>query len=380
MRKAIVLMMIFASICFLTSFIGCGGGAKVCKPADIHDTPENHYFGGRRTLEKGGDAESAKVEFDRALCLDPTFAPALEGLGMYYCKIEDYTSAKTQFQLALAKYSNWIPSYIGLAKIAMKEGNFAEAHKNFDTALGLELTEESGIVDRLENRTKDFHSEATYFKGLAYQKEGKYDEADGIFSKMRESDDISDDYKEKAIVLWNENKATMIKQKKLGADYESIIGKDVITRQELSAILHNELPSDKIYKMRLDKEMMREIQDIGNAWAKDAIQKAVESKMLALPPNGMFNPDEKATKGDLAQFLMIAFANMNKDESLLEKYSDLKESPFYDVPPLHPAFNGIMFVTESGFMTPAKGTFGASSSFSFNELFWTLHNVHKNLK
>ncbi len=374
MRKIVSILTILFIIYFLLLQFGCGGGPKLCKQSSIHDTAENHYYGGRRSLNKAQKTEAAMADFERALCLTPDFAPAYEGIGLYHFMNNDYVLAKENFDLALAKYPDWIPSYIGLGRIAVENGNFAEAHKNFEKAAQIELSVESGITDRLNERTAEFHSEAMYYNGLAYFKEKKYKEAEKILVTLREQDDASTEFKK----TWQDNKLAMIKAKNPGSNYEGILLKDIITRQDLAAVIFKELPAAKIYKMRLDETMMRDIVDIDDAWAKDEIKKTVESKMLVLPPNGMFNPSEKATKADLAQALLIAFANANKDESLLEKYEN-EESPFYDVPTSHPAYNGIMFATKEGFMTPAKSTFGYSDEMSGSELFWIFYKVNLKL-
>lgn len=382
MRKIASFISLFLGLAVIATMTGCGGGTKLCKQQDIHDTPENHYFSGRRTIERAETPEqiqSAQADFDRALCLDPTFPPAAEGLGLVQYKLGNPEAAKEQFNAALTQNPDWIPAYIGLGRVALDQGNYAEAHQNFEEAAKHELSGDSGITERLDERTAAFHDEARYYNGLTYHQEGDYENAQVIFTQMREQEDLTSEYQDLVLQAWEKNKIAMMEANNRDADYVAIMDKDSITRQDLAAVLFTELPADKIYAVKVDQEMMRDIQDIDDTWAKDEIKKAVESKMMNLPPNGMFNPADKVSKADVAQALAQSFSNARNDDNLMNKY-DGQETPFYDVLPSHPNFNAIMFVAEEGLMGPQKGTFGFSANVSGSQIFWIMYNANEKLK
>ncbi len=127
----------------------------------------------------------------------------------------------------------------------------------------------------------------------------------------------------------------------------------------------------------IDPSMKRELVDIDNAWAKEEINMAYESKMVNVPPNGQFLPDDTVTKADVATALTQAFSIANNDASLLDKFKSDAESPFYDVPKSHPAYNAIRYATSEGFVGPAEKSFEPSGSMSGADLFWMIYHVKK---
>ncbi len=378
MRKLLLSVLIISFVASLALFAGCGGGAVKCKPADIHDTAENHYFGARRSLSNASSTMNAQAEFERAICLDAAFAPSYEGLGYYYFTQNNFALAKENLNLCLTKEPSWVPAYTCLGRIAAAEGNYADAYSQFDKALSLQISETSGITDRLDDRTAEFHSEAKYYKGLSYQDDGKLDNAKAIFTELREDKDANE-YKELAKTAWLENQEMAISAKGLSAAYKAVVTKAEVTREELAAVLLNELPKDKIIKNRLDGDLTAEITDIDNSWAKAEITDAVSGKLMRVAPNGAFDPARTITKAEFAQAILYICANYKNDDAVLEEYVS-ENTPFYDVTKSHFAYNAIMHATRKGLLSPDKGTFDVNGKVSGDDLFWTISKLAEKLK
>src|ERR1043166_412295 len=74
----------------MLALIGCAEDR--IKPEAALDTPEHHYSTGNLLVAKG-DYDGAMKEYQRAVALDPDFAPGHAGIGLVYGVKGMYTEA-----------------------------------------------------------------------------------------------------------------------------------------------------------------------------------------------------------------------------------------------------------------------------------------------
>lgn len=81
---------------------------------------------------------AAQTAYQKAIELEPNFAPAYNGLGFVFLELNNYTIARQYFQKALALQPNFILPLLNTGASYYREGNLAEAQKYFEKVLSLE--------------------------------------------------------------------------------------------------------------------------------------------------------------------------------------------------------------------------------------------------
>jgi len=71
------------------------------RPPGVPPSPAEPWYEEGRRLAEAGDVEAAKVQFERALKLDPDYAPAHNGLGSYYGNLGQYERALKLYEHAI---------------------------------------------------------------------------------------------------------------------------------------------------------------------------------------------------------------------------------------------------------------------------------------
>ena len=116
--------------------------------------------------QKGEDKDAIE-HFEKALSLDPTYAPALYGLGNVYVKQGKLLQAVSAYQKALKADPEFLMSWNNLGKTYVRLGMFDAALESFNEAL----------------RLRPSFAEAAAGKGLVFHSLGKYDKAIHAFQK-----------------------------------------------------------------------------------------------------------------------------------------------------------------------------------------------------
>ena len=363
------------------SFAGCG--KKILKPESVLDTPENHYRQGMRLYERE-DYKAARMEFDRAVAMDPKFAPG----------------------------------YAGLALIEATNQNFKEAFKLIDKGLGFDGENREALIIKgriitmerkgdnwwedavkcydkvIKNRPND--TEAWFYKGETYKDAYMFSDAAIAFSKVIEQ---KDDWSTKANSEWElvQKIVRAAPGTKVGAKIALI---DKIDRADVAVLFMEELKLPEVLEKKREKvydtsfkapedplkynapqvEIATGPSDIGNHWAKTWIEEIVKLQGMEMLPDHTFCPDELITRAEFALLIQNILILSTHDQSLATKYFG-EESHFPDVRSSHPAYNAIVLCVDRGIMkAKMDGSFGLADYVSGADALLTIRDFQNALR
>lgn len=155
-----------------------------------------------------GKAQSAFVQFQKALQIDPDNKNALNGLGLVYFELEEFEKAKELFLKTVYIDPDFSDAYNNLGVTYMKIGQWTEAIESFKKALSNPLYQNverafynCGVAyyrtGQYELAMNEFKSSIKrvpsfplpyYGLALAYNKSGRYGDAAAIITKAIEMD------------------------------------------------------------------------------------------------------------------------------------------------------------------------------------------------
>jgi len=342
-------------------FILSGCGPKPIPQQSILDTPQNHYKQGLRELDRG-DIDNAKMEFDRAIKLSPSYAGGYVGLALVHSSKNEFDLAFKMIDKAIGKDKNFVDAYIAEGRIITQQKKdkdwIKKAEKSFKKALKI---------------SPDSYK-AMFYLGVAYKEAFLFDKAADTFRKVIAS---KGDYSKAADKEWE------LVQKIQRAEPGTELGKKIalipeIDRSDLAVLLIEELkiltilekkrpktydtnfraPEDKLEMKKREAEQAK-ITDIQNHWAKTWIKQVADNGIMEKFPDNTFRPDEKITRSNFAMVLQNLLILVTGDKSLSTKYIG-SPARFPDVNPSHYSYNAICLAVDRGFMSTKdlNGEFG----------------------
>jgi len=362
-----------AAVLAVIGWLGLAGGLlgitgcaeEPVKPEAALDTPEYHYSTGLRLLDKE-DQDGAMKEFQRAVALDPNFAPGHAGIGLVYGFKGMYPEAYDAIKKA-KKLQNEPMIVAQIMKIRVlsmerKEGWLEEAEDEFK-----------------DGRKKDQNNPALHFyMGKAYRVGLEFDKAAAHFKTVL---DLNKDFVGEADKEWQ------LVQKIQRAAPGTKIGKqialiDKISRADVAALFIEELRIDRLFekkgktfdpsfkapgqKFEADKIVaMEPATDIATHPLKADIDTVVKLGVRGLEPSPdhKFEPSKSITKAEYAIMLEDIMIRITGDEKMATQYFG-QQSLFPDVRPDVYYFNAAMILSSRGILEADKATgeFGASQS------------------
>ncbi|MBU0509929.1 tetratricopeptide repeat protein, partial [bacterium] len=161
---------LFLTFLFTFGLEGCAKRATV-KPESVVDTPENHYSLGIKLTEEG-KTDAAAEEFNRAMNLDPKFAPAYAGMAILDALKGDFRSAHRMVESGLDYESEDTACLIAKGRVFTME---KAGDKWLERALE--------AFDRVLKRTPE-HSEALFYRAEAFKHAHKFSEAGEVYSTV----------------------------------------------------------------------------------------------------------------------------------------------------------------------------------------------------
>jgi tetratricopeptide (TPR) repeat protein len=361
----------FAAVLAAVGWLGLVGGLlglagcaeEPVKPEAALDTPEHHYSTGLRLLDKD-DHDGAMKEFQRAVALDPDYAPGHAGTGLVYGFKGMYPEAYDAIKKAkkLQNDPMIVAQVVKIRVLAMerKEGWLEEAEDEFK-----------------DGRKKDQNSPALHFyMGKAYRVGLEFDKAAEHFKTVL---DLNKDFVGEADKEWR------LVQKIQRAAPGTKIGKqialiDKISRADVAALFIEELRIDRLFekkgktfdpsfkapgqKFEADKIVaMEPATDIATHPLKADIDTVVKLGVRGLEPSPdhKFEPSKSITKAEYAIMLEDIMIRITGDEKMATQYFGQK-SLFPDVRPDVYYFNAAMILSSRGILEADKttGEFGAS--------------------
>ena len=350
----------------LLGLAGCT--AETVKPESVLDTPEHHYSTGIRLLDKE-DYDGAMKSFQRAVAMDPKFAPGHAGIGLVY-------GLKGNFQDAFATLKE--------AK-SLQDGSMIMAQANAIRVLTMER--QSDWLEDAESEFKDAQKrdpsnpQPHFYMGKAYRVAFEFEKAAERFKVVLT---LNKELTGDADREWK------LVQKIQRAAPGTKIGKqialvDKITRADVAALFIEELNLDRLYEKRgrafdpsfkapavatmpADKVARKEP---ANDIAAHPLQADIDTVLklgvrgLEASPERKFEPTKPITKSEYAVMLEDILIRITGDEKLATLYFGQK-SVFPDVRPDLYFFNAAMVMTSRGILEAdrATGEFGATQPVS----------------
>ena len=361
--------------------ISCG--PKPIKQQSVMDTPEYHYQMGMREFDRG-NLQAAMDEFNRAKALNPKYAGAYVGMGLVYCKQENFKEAYKSVDKGIDLNDKFLEGYIAKGRIITKEHKgddwVDKAVRQYNKAL--KKSEELQKKDpNMRDQARKWKEEAYFYMGQTYKNAFKFRDAENAFSRVVE---MKGDYAEKANAEWE------LVQKIVRAAPGTKIGAKIalipkIDRADLAVLLIEELKLLDVFEKKRPKTFdtgfrppadptkfkeavqsnKPQITDIQNHWAKRWIEDIVTVGGMSTFPDHTFKPDQKITRADFANTVQSILIAATGDQSLATKYIG-EPSHFPDVPSSHWAYNAITLCVDRGIMHANKidGSFGLTKPVS----------------
>jgi tetratricopeptide (TPR) repeat protein len=327
--------------------LACGGG-KQLKPVSLLDTPEGAYRQGMDYLEQG-KLDLAWDMFTRSRDLAKTakrpFAQAHEGLGLVHLERGDLKSAESEMNESLDLDGRYAMARVGLGRVNTAQGKLNDAIKQFDKAL--DTRTEDGAPQ------PEAYKMAWYYKAATQEKQNLPDVAEASYAKALEIDPKF----LRASQAWE--RLQEIRRATAGQSevMRKVAASPAITKAELSGVLVELLPLDRIYRHR--KVEVHTPPDLVGSWARGFAEKVLSCGILDVAPDGSFMPDEKLPRAELAMVMQRILVEAFQDPSIETKYIGETKADFSDLSPQSPYYNPIRLMTARGIMKgKMDGTFG----------------------
>ena len=319
--------------------MGCG--VKAVKPESPMDTPDHHKLIGMNLYEKGEYPEALK-EFERAMALDPKYAPAYIGIGLTLAELnrfdEAFSSMGKAKKLASSKPDK-VSACSGMIRLYTKwqgENWLEKAEENFSDARLIDKEDPAPI----------------YYMALAYKTASEYEKASEYFKKVIL---LNKGYIEQADRGWESVQRIQraMPETNIG---QRIAGLNKITRADVAALFIHELRLEKLFKQ--GKSLAKEKSstpgdmptDYNNHILGADINTVIHLGIRGLEPIGnRFDPDKEITRSNFAVMIEDILVKVTREIDLPNKFIG-STSPFKDVEPSNYAFNAIMTCTTRGIM------------------------------
>jgi hypothetical protein len=344
--------MFFVVIALGFFIISCG--AKAVKPVSEMDTPEHHFYTGMKFLDQGKYPD-AKVEFDRAITLDPKYSKAYAGNGLVAAYLGDIKAANDSMKQAW-KFAKKDDEKIFVHVSRIRLYTLGKAEKNWINNAKSEFDKAIAIDPK--------SPAAYYFMGIAYKTALDFANAGQMFKQVI---DFNRDYVKEADAEWN------LTQKIQRAMPGTITGKKIailerINRGDAAALFMEELKIDVLYKKRTVKTFDTSFKDPEKAKAQAGAPAVTATDIANYPlkadiegilqigvrgletyPDGSFHPNDMVDRATYAMMLEDILIKVSGDNTLATKFIG-STSPFPDLRSDLPYFNAVMVVTSRGIM------------------------------
>lgn len=353
------------------------------RPEAALDTPEHHYSTGNRLFGKE-DYDGALKEFQRAVALDPDYAPGHAGMGLVYGQKRAFSQAYESLDKArsLQKPPMVVAQIMKIRVLTME--------RNEDWLKEAETEYREG--SKRDQQNASLH----YYMGRAYRMGFEFDKAADHFKAVL---DLNKDLVAEADREWK------LVQKVQRAAPGTKIGKqialiDQISRADVAALFIEELGLDRLYEKRgktfdssfkapgqkfeADKIVaMEPATDIATHPLKADIDTVVKLGVRGLEPSPdhKFEPSKPITKAEYATMLEDIMVRITNDDKLATQFFGQK-SLFPDVRPDLYYFNAAMIMTSRGILEADKvtGEFGPSQPVSGADALLAIRMFKESLK
>ncbi len=347
---------------------------KVMKPISAEDSPGHHYLVGMGLIDNG-ELNQAAAHFDRALKLQPDYAPALAGKALVSAITAgtqtDIEHRAVDLKRAAKLLNNAVDNAEGDSqKYAVlvtgirvythgkPDKWFNNTQNTYDDAISLEKVEAAKLPYYRSREAAD------YFMGLAAYKDFKFRDAENFLSKVTQAPPGR----------WHEPASALFKKVhkivRAIAEYtltdvaKRIAIKDKVGRADVAALLVDEIHLGRLMAGRIpvpDRQPKVAFipADIINSPFKDEILTALKWRVRGLEPQYdqtskayLFHPNLPVKRKELAFILEDILTKITGKTGLSTAYFGERHSPYPDVLPTAPWFNAVMNVVSRNLMEP----------------------------
>jgi Tfp pilus assembly protein PilF len=350
----------------LLPLAGCAPKVMV-HPESILDTPSTAYSRGMAELDAGRPS-AARIEFERSVGLDHQFAPGHRGLGLACIESGDLRAAKKAIDRALKLDGSDPASIIAKGRLQLAEGKPEQAQKTLTGALKRDPKNVDGLywigkVQEALNLPQDAWDSYGAILALA---PGDQRATEALLSLARQA------------------AAT----KGAPPEYVQVAAKTAITREDLAALLVEELDLDHLFGSAPSAQVIfrppggaatitpgaaaRPPDVLEGRWSRLYVDKVLGFGLLDRAPDGNFLPLAPISRADFARVLESVLTRIADDDRLPTRFVGTA-SEFRDVPSDHYALNAIKVVTTRGLMSgDLKGAFNPTGDVSGTEALFVL--------
>lgn len=359
----------FLSVLVIILALAIGACApRVMKPTSAEDSPGHHYLVGMGLIDNG-ELNQARTHFDRALKLQPDYAPALAGKALAAAMTAEAQSEKEYQTVNLLnnavdkadgnsqKYSVLVTG-IRVYTHGKPEKWFNKAQATYDDAISLTKVK---AAELLYYRSR---AAANYFMGVAAYKDLKFRDAEDFLSKVTQAPPGR--WHEPANALFEKvHKIVRATAKYTLTDIAKRIAiKNKVGRADVAALLVDEIHLGRLMAGRIPVPNQRPKvsfipADIINSPFRAEIMTALKWRVRGLEPQYdqtskayLFHPNAPIKRKELAFILEDLLTKITGKAGLSTAYFGERRSPYPDVPPSAPWFNAVMNVVSRNLMEP----------------------------
>jgi tetratricopeptide (TPR) repeat protein len=358
-RDIMAVKKIFICLLPLIVLLGCSG-VQTTKKTKRKLSAQEYVKAGHIALEQG-DWEQAAFSFNRAIKVNPQYAPAYSGAA-YVLATKNQPEKAVEFAekaVSIDNKSFEAQFYRGRIVLMTKPENwFNRAIHSFDEAL----------------KIKSMHEETMFYKAEAYREHGDMQQAKAMYTTVHElGGELAQQANEQ--ILYLDAYMAAAPRTQVGADMLLV---DKINRADVAALLGAELNivnlmhrrnpnyaggNNKQWQTAESKRISvaNSINDILGHWAEAWIRDAVQVGAMDVYPDNSFRPSQIMQRMNMALMLQNIIIESTGNTSLYTAF--INSAPrFVDVPHTHYAFNAICLVTEYNIMPMS----GAGDQFHLN--------------
>ena len=354
----------------LVMLVTACAGPKRQAPLSELDTPRHHYVQGMQAVARS-DPHTAAAKFQRALALDPEYAPALAAKAMVLAiearqaadDAREKTAKKVRALLdraedAAADDAERFGVHVTAIRalfVLQPPGWIEAARKHYEAALDLDEVDPAGLPYYQGRDAAD------YFMGVATYR-FDFRQAEPYFRRVLAArangpwQRLAERYYRKL------QKITRVSANRmLAAETLRIAIKDTVNRGDVAALLVDELHLDSLFAGRLGVSAppgaTAPPTDITDHPFAPEITTILRWNLRGLEPeydrtsnSWRFHPGRPVTRKEFALLLEDILIKVSGDPSIATAMLGAERSPFPDVPPQAAWFNAAMTVTSRGLM------------------------------
>lgn len=112
----------------------------------VPDSPELLTLHGDLYLQKTGTLYLAEEEYQKALCINPLFVPAIVGMGNYYKAKRQADSAFVMYEKAIQANAKFAPAYYNYALLLLEKKQFEKSVAQLNKYIALEPRNPQGYL------------------------------------------------------------------------------------------------------------------------------------------------------------------------------------------------------------------------------------------